>query len=175
MSNKNRRKKQNHDEVFMQIRNNQNGEEYMLKVPENYKHVLNVLMIGTEYTDYHNSQEMLQFFCELFSKLDHKERCDIEVLLNSKVEKTNTISDLVELLLGRYKYYCLYGVDSYEKLGRFHIIAARNNHINEEIANCTFDQSAQIGKTIKFREQGRFYKGIYVGRYHTLLEGNADD
>lgn len=69
MSNKNRRKKQNHDEVFMQICNNQNGEEYMLKVPENYKHVLNGLMSGKECTDYHNSQEMLQFFASYFQNL----------------------------------------------------------------------------------------------------------
>lgn len=174
-NNKNKKNQNREPDVFMQIGSDKTDEKVMLKVPSHYKDVLNRLMADTACKDYHNSQEMLQFFCELFTKLDHKDRSFYEVLLNSKVKKTNTISDLVELLLGRYKYYCLYGVDSYEKLGRFHIIAARNNHINEEIANCTFDQSAQIGKTIKFREQGRFYKGIYVGRYHALLEGNADD
>ena len=173
-NNKNK-KKQNHDEVFMQICNNQNGEEYMLKVPSHYKYVLNRLMDGTECTDYHNSQEMLQFFCELFSKLDHKERCDIEVLLNCKVAITRTISDLVTLVLQRHKYYRLVDLTSKEKLGEFYILAARKNNLEEWIANSDIDDAYEVGKRIMEIEHGKFYKNNYIGMYRFYAENETDD
>ena len=168
-NNKNK-KKQNHDEVFMQICNNQNGEEYMLKVPSHYKYVLNRLMDGTECTDYHNSQEMLQFFCELFTDFTPKKREEFETVLNSKVATANTISDLVVLALSMHKYYRIKGVDTKEKLGRFHILAARARNEDSQIANATFDEAKEIGEKVKREEGGKFYSGDYIGVYTCFEE-----
>jgi len=175
MANKNKRENKKHDDVYMQISNNQNGEEYMLKVPENYKHILNRLMDGTECTDYHNSQEMLQFFCELFSKLDHKGRSFFEVLLNCKVAKARTISDLVALVLQRHKYYRLVDITSKEKLGEFYILAARKNNLEEWIANSDIDDAYEVGKRIMEIEHGKFYKNNYIGMYRFYAENETDD
>ena len=164
-NNKNKKNQNREPDVFMQIGSDKTDEKVMLKVPSHYKDVLNRLMADTACKDYHNSQEMLQFFCELFTKLDHKDRSFYEVLLNSKAVKTSTISDLVVLVLSMHKYYRIKGVDTKEKLGRFHILAARARNEDSTIANATFEKAKEIGEKVKRKEGGKFYKGDYIGRY----------
>ena len=164
-NNKNKKKQTREPEVFMQITSDKTSEKFMLKVPSHYKDVLNGLMADTACKDYHNSQEMLQFFCELFTELDHKKRSDFEVLLNSKVAKTETISDLVKLVLRRNRYYILRNVDTLEKLGCFHIKASRINNQDDWIAHSSFDNAKIVGEHIKREECGKFFRGHYVGVY----------
>lgn len=158
-------KKDNKQEVFMQISSDKTDDKIMLKVPSHYKDILNRLMADTDCKDYHNSGDMLQFFCELFTELDHKKRSDFEVLLNSKVAKSETISDLVKLVLQRNRYYILRNVDTLEKLGCFHIKASRINNQDDWIAHSSFDNAKIVGEHIKREECGKFFRGHYVGVY----------
>ena len=174
-NNKNKKKQNREPDVFMQIGSDKTDEKIMLKVPSHYKYVLNRLMADTACKDYHNSQEMLQFFCELFTELDHKDRSFYEVLLNSKVAKVRTISDLVTLVLQRHKYYRLVDVTSKEKLGEFYILAARKNNLEEWIANSDIDDAYEVGKRIMEIEHGKFYKNNYIGMYRFYVENETDD
>lgn len=173
-NNKNK-KKNNNQEVFMQIGSDKTDEKVMLKVPSHYKDILNRLMADTDCKDYHNSEDMLQFFCELFTELDHKDRSFYEVLLNSKVAKVRTISDLVTLLLQMYKYYRLVGIDTKEKLGEYYILAARNNNYGDWLANADIDDAYEVGRKIEQIEHGIFYKNNYVGMYRCYAENETDD
>ena len=171
MSKKKNKKKQTREpEVYMQITSDKTSEKFMLKVPSHYKDVLNGLMEDSECKDYHNSHEVLQLFCELYTDFTPKKREEFETVLNSKVATAKTISDLVVLALSMHKYYRLVGVDSVEKLGRFHILASRRNSLNDWISKCSFEDAAEMGKKIKQAENGKFYKGDYVGVYHCFLE-----
>lgn len=173
---KNKNKKQNKpQDVYMQITDPKNDEKYMLKVPANYKNVLDSLMSCDESEDYHNSHEILQFFCEIYTGFDNTKRKEFEVLLNSKVAKTEGVADMLTLALQMHKYYRLVGVDTKEKLGRFHILASRRNNLDDWISKCSFEDAAEVGKKIKQAENGKFYKGDYVGVYHCFLEEQAED
>ena len=163
-NNKNK-KKNNNQEVFMQISSDKTDEKVMLKVPSHYKDVLNRLMEDSECKDYHNSHEVLQLFCELYTDFTPKKREEFETVLNSKVATANTISDLVVLALSMHKYYRIKGVDTKEKLGRFHILAARARNEDSDIANSTFEKAKEIGEKIKREEGGKFYFGDYIGVY----------
>ena len=170
------KKKQNRElEVFMQIGSDKTDEKIMLKVPSHYKDVLNRLMADTACKDYHNSQEMLQFFCELFTTLDHKDRSFYEVLLKSKVATARKISDLVTLLLQMYKYYRLVGIDTKEKLGEYYILAARNNNYGDWLANAEIDDAYEIGRRIMDIEHGKFFRNSYIGMYRFYAENETDD
>ena len=94
MSKKKNKKQTREAEVYMQITSDKTSEKYMLKVPSHYKDVLNGLMEDTECKDYHNSHEVLQLFCELFTSFSEKKREEFEALLCSKVATAETISVL---------------------------------------------------------------------------------
>ena len=175
MSKNNKRKKQSTPETYMQITNPATEERYMLKVPFNYKEILESLVKDNESNDFHNSLDILQFFCEIYTAFDNEKRKEFEVLLNSKVAKTETVSDLVKLAYEMYKYYRLKGVDSVKKLGEFHILAAKQNNVDDWIANSSFDEASEIGAKIKKWEQGKFYKDSYIGVYHCFLDEFTDD
>ena len=162
---KNKKKQTREPEVYMQITSEKTSEKFMLKVPSHYKDVLNGLMEDSEYKDYHNSHEVLQLFCELYTDFTPKKREEFETVLNSKVATANMISDLVVLALSMHKYYRLKGVDTKEKLGRFHILAARARNEDSQIANATFDMSKKIGEKVKREECGKFFAGDYIGVY----------
>lgn len=162
---KNKKKQTREPEVYMQITSDKTSEKFVLKVPSHYKDVLNDLMGDSEYKDYHNSQEVLQLFCEVYTDFTPKKRQEFETVLNSKVATANTISDLVVLALSMHKYYRLKGVDTKEKLGRFHILAARARNEDSQIANATFDMSKEIGEKVKREEGGKFFAGDYIGVY----------
>ena len=153
---KNKKKQTREPEVYMQITSDKTSEKFMLKVPSHYKDVLNGLMNDGECKDYHNSHEVLQLFCELYTGFTDKKREEFEALLCSKVATANTISDLVVLALSMHKYYRLKGVDTKEKLGRFHILAARARNEDSLIANATFDEAKEIGEKVKREEGGKF-------------------
>ena len=170
---KNKKKKQT--EVFMQIHHPAKNEKYILKVPLKVKNILNELMPNNAPQDFHNSRETLQFFCEQFVELDYKSKCDFEVFLNSEIAKVDAISDMIVLLLQMSKYYRVVGADSYEKLGRIHIIADQINDSESLIAKYPLDRAEEIGKKVKETETGRFFHGDYVGRYCCITEEKEDD
>ena len=175
MSKNNKRKKQSTPETYMQITNPATEERYMLKVPFNYKRILESLVKDNESNDFHNSLDILQFFCEIYTGFDNEKRKEFEVLLNSKVAKTETVSDLVKLAYEMYKYYRLKGVDNHEKLGQFHILASRRNSPDDWIAKSNFEDASAVGKKVKAFEGGKFYKNNYIGVYHCFLEEQTDD
>lgn len=164
---KNQKKTQNTDkDVFMQISSVGNSTKHMLKVPKQYKPILNELYADTtDVSDYHNSHQMMRFFCELFTELDYESRSNFEVLLNSGIARCNTLSDLVTLILSMHKYYRLVGINSRGKLGRYYIIANGFIESTESIPRNAFDNAEKIGREIKQKEKGEFYQGDYIGRY----------
>ena len=169
---KNKKKNQKIDsDVFMQISSEESPTTYMLKVPVQYKSILDNLMEEQSgQGNYHNSKQMLQFFCELFEELDHDGRSNFEVLLNSGIKKCETISDLVKMILQMHKYYRLKGVDNREKLGRFHIIAKGYYELVDSLSKDAFDNATEIGRQIKDNEGGKFFGGDYIGRHPFFLD-----
>ena len=109
---KNKKKQTREPEVYMQITSEKTSEKYILKVPSHYKDVLNGLIEDSDCNDYHNSHEVLQLFCELYTDFTPKKRQEFEAVLNSKAATANTISDLVVLALSMHKYYRIKGVDT---------------------------------------------------------------
>ena len=172
---KNKNKKKQRTEVFMQIHNPAKNEKYILKVPKKFQSILNSLMPGQAPQDFHNSREILQFFCEQFVELDDKSKCDFEAFLNSEIVKVDTISDMVVLLLQMNKYYRIVGADSYAKLGSVHILATQMNDPESWIAKCPMEEAEKVGKSVQCQEGGRFFHGDYIGRYCCILENKGDD
>ena len=167
MSNK---KKQNHEEVFMNIEDRLTKETYLLKVPYAFRFIMQDLMDPEkEIHDYHNSNDMLMYFCELFCAASDKKRNTFEIVINSPALKVKCITDLITIFLELHKYYVL-RISTYEELGRFHILAARRNEPESELAQADFKDARSVAKSIKQRENGCFVNGFYVGKYHYFLE-----
>ena len=160
---KNKKKKQT--EVFIQIHNPAKNEKYILKVPKKFQSVLGSLLPGSSQQDFHNSCEILQFFCEIYTAFDKKTREEYEVLLNAKVAKIEYLTDFVKLALQMHKYYVLTNVPNVEKLGRLHIITAKASEDKNWIAKASLDEAAEIGRRIKDAEGGKFYGNCYAGVY----------
>ena len=73
-------------EVYMQINSYKNSERFMLKVPYRFKYVLDSLMNENETCkDFHNSKDILQYFCELYTNLNEEERREYELLLFTNI------------------------------------------------------------------------------------------
>lgn len=162
------KKQTKHTEVYMQINSHKNEQSFLLRVPFRFKYILDSLMKENENcNDFHNSRDILQFFCELYTSLSEEERREYEFLLNSKIQNPRNLTDLIVLLLTRFKYYHLEGIDTPEKLGRYHILSARCNTLNESLATRSIEQAADVGKSIMQAENGRFYHGDYIGIRHT--------
>ena len=173
---KNKKKKQNNPmEVYMQIMDAKTEEKHMLRVPSNFKNVLESLIKKDENKDYHNSPDILQLFCEVFTGFDKNTKNEFEIILNSKIAKTESVADLLTLAYQMYKYYRLKGVDNHEKLGQFHILASRRNSPDDWIAKSNFEDASAVGKKVKAFEGGKFYKNNYIGVYHCFLEEQTDD
>ena len=175
MSKKKNKKQNKTPEVYMQITDPKDDEKYMLKVPSHFKDILNSIMDDDDCRDFHNSPDILQLFCEVYTGFDNTKRKEFEILLNSKVAKAECVADLLTLSLQMHKYYRLVGIDSTEKLGRFHILASRRNNLDDWIAKSSFEDAAEVGKKIKQAEGGKFYKNDYVGIYHCFPEEQTDD
>ena len=102
----------------MQITNPATEERYMLKVPFNYKSILDKLTQTDESDDYHNSLDILQYFCRIYNGFSNKQRKEYEILLNSKIAKTEGISNLVKPAYEMYKYYLKFTCKRYQLLPR---------------------------------------------------------
>ena len=161
-------KKQKQDNVFMQIERFANKEPYLLQVPENIGPILDKLMRDEDLHDHRNSKAVLKIFCEEFMALDDEDQRKVETLINCKIRPIETIYDLLEIMMQRDKYYVLLGVDTKQKLGEFHIFAARRSNPDSWIAKSDYADAKQVGRQIKHIEKGEFYRNDYVGRYCKL-------
>ena len=161
-------KKQKQDNVFMQIERFANKEPYLLQVPENIGPILDKLMRDEDLHDHRNSKAVLKIFCEEFMALDDEDQRKVETLINCKIRPTETIYDLLEIMMQRDKYYVLLDVDTKRKLGEFHIFAARRSNPDSWIAKSDYADAKQVGRQIKHIEKGEFYRNDYVGRYCKL-------
>ena len=158
-----------HNEVFLQIVNRTTGEEHMLKVPEGFRHVMDKVM-NPEADDYRNSQQVLKIFCEEFFKLSEQKREEFELILNSQIVKTETLADMLKLLLQRKQYFILWGVDSRKALGECRIAVARKCDPDSWIAKSDFSQSKIVGEKVRKSEGGTFYGGHYIAMYNFIFD-----
>ena len=170
MSNK---KKQNHEEVFMNIEDRLTNKIFTLRVPYSFKFIMEDLMDPEkEIHDYHNSNDMLMYFCELFCSASDKKRNTFEMVINNPALKLDKITDLITVFMELHKYYVLQ-ISSNRELGEFHIISAQRNDSDNWIAKSDLSQAVSVGKKIKKMENGCFVNGYYIGKYHFFAE--ADD
>ena len=158
------------DNVYMQIEKFGDREPYLLQVPEHYRLILDNLMANEEDKDHRSCKAVLKIFCEEFMALDEDEQDKVETLINSRIRQLDTIYDLLEIMMQRDKYYVLLGVDTKQKLGEFHIFAARRNEPGSWIAKKDYSEARQVGLRIKNLERGVFFGNAYVGRYRCLAE-----
>ena len=163
-------KKQKQDKVYMEIATSMCKEPYFLRVPNNIGPILDKLMGGDDEKSHRNCKSVLKIFCEEFMELDAAEQDKVETLINCRIAQTETIYDLLSLLLQREKYYILSEVDTKKKLGEFHIFAARRNEPSSWIAKKDYSVAKQVGQRIKKLERGVFYGNDYVGMYRCLSE-----
>ena len=163
-------KKQNQEPVYMQIEKFGDREPYLLQVPEHYRLILDKLMANEEDKDHRSCKAVLKIFCEEFMTLDEDEQDKVETLINSRIRQLDTIYDLLEIMMQRDKYYVLLGVDTKQKLGEFHIFAARRSNPDSWIAKSDYADAKTVAKRIKNTEQGVFYQNAYVGRYCNLTK-----
>lgn len=77
--------------------------------------------------------------------LDEDEQDKVETLINSRIRQLDTIYDLLEIMMQRDKYYVLLGVDTKQKLGEFHIFAARRDNPDSLIAKADYSDAKQVG------------------------------
>lgn len=167
MSNK---KKQNHEEVFMNIEDRLTKETYLLKVPYAFRFIMQDLMDPEkEIHDYHNSNDMLMYFCELFCAASDKKRNTFEMVINNPALKLDKITDLITVFMELHKYYVI-KINSNRELGEFHIISEQRNHPDSWIAKADLSDAKKIGQKIKQIEKGCFVNGYYVGKYHFFAE-----
>ena len=158
------------DNVYMQIEKFGDREPYLLQVPEHYRLILDKLMANEEDKDHRSCKAVLKIFCEEFMALDEDEQDKVETLINSRIRQLDTIYDLLEIMMQRDKYYVLLGVDTKQKLGEFHIFAARRSNPDSWIAKSDYADAKQVGRQIKQIEKGEFYRNDYVGRYCCLTK-----
>ena len=158
-------KRQNQEPVFMSIEKFENQEPLLLRVPNHFKTILDGLMQQDDVKNYRNSKIVLKIFCEEFAKLDIEEREKVKTLINCKIAPTDTFFDLITILHQRDDYYILDGVDTKQKLGEFHIFAARNHALDSWVAKEDYANAKLVGQKIKRLENGVFYKNDYVGKY----------
>ena len=152
----------------MQIERFANKEPYLLQVPENIGPILDKLMRDDDVKDHRSCKAVLKIFCEEFMALDEDEQDKVETLINSRIRQLDTIYDLLEIMMQRDKYYVLLGVDTKQKLGEFHIFAARRSNPDSWIAKSDYADAKQVAQRIKQIEKGVFYRNDYVGRYCKL-------
>ena len=157
----------------MNIEDRLTKKTYTLKVPYAFRFIMEDLMDPEkEIHDYHNSNDMLMYFCELFCAASDKKRNTFEIVINSPALKVKSITDLITIFLELHKYYVL-RISTYEELGKFHILAAKNDS-NSPFAKADLKDAKLIGKKVKQMERGAFTAdGLYVGRYHFFVQ--ADD
>ena len=154
----------------MQIERFANKEPYLLQVPENIGPILDKLMRDDDVKDHRSCKAVLKIFCEEFMALDEDEQDKVETLINSRIRQLDTIYDLLEIMMQRDKYYVLLGVDTKQKLGEFHIFAARRSNPDSWIAKSDYADAKQVAQRIKQIEKGVFYRNDYVGRYRCFTE-----
>ena len=152
----------------MQIERFANKEPYLLQVPENIGPILDKLMRDDDVKDHRSCKAVLKIFCEEFMALDEDEQDKVETLINYRIRQLDTIYDLLEIMMQRDKYYVLLGVDTKQKLGEFHIFAARRSNPDSWIAKSDYADAKQVGRQTKQIEKGEFYRNDYVGRYCKL-------
>ena len=158
-------KKQKQETVYMQIEKFANEEPLFLRVPNHFQTILDRLMQQDDTKDYRNSKIVLKIFCEEFAKLNTEERDKVKTLINCKIAPVDTVFDLITIMQQRDRYYILDGVDTNQKLGEFHIFAARNNAMDNWVAKEDYANSKLVGKKIRNLEKGEFFQNSYVGKY----------
>ena len=158
----------NQDDVFMQIEKFGDKGPYFVQVPKHFSKILDKLMSDDDETDHRSCKAVLKIFCEEFMALDDEDQRKVETLINCKIGPTETIYDLLEIMMQRDKYYVLLDVDTKRKLGEFHIFAARRSNPDSWIAKSDYADAKQVGRQIKQIEKGEFYRNDYVGRYCKL-------
>lgn len=164
------KKNQNKKDVFMEIINKKENTTYMLKVPESFRFVLDDLMATEkESIDFHNSKQMLQFFCELFSSASHKKRSAFEIIINNPSVEVQKLTDLITVFMNLHKYYVL-KVSSNRELGEFHIMSARSTDPDSWIAKSDLKDARNVAKKIKNIENGCIHNGFYVGQCYMFVE-----
>ena len=160
------KKKRNKDKIFMEVNSEQHKEPYLLQVPEHFRHVLDKMSgVNHVMVDYQNSASLLKVFCDKFCELSDKQKRKYELLINSRAVQPKTLADLLFIVLQIDKYYVL-PTDSYKALGEFHIISARQTDPESWVAKSTFDEAEELGRKIMRLENGKFFKGHYVGQYY---------
>ena len=83
---KNKKKKQNNPmEVYMQIMDSKTEEKHMLRVPSNFKNVLESLIQEDKNKDFHNSHDILQLFCEVFTGFDKNTKNEYTILYDMRL------------------------------------------------------------------------------------------
>lgn len=167
------KKKRNKDKIFMEVNSEQHKEPYLLQVPEHFRYVLDK-MAGVEHVvpDYRNSACLLKVFCDEFCELSDNQKHKFEMLINSKAVQPKTFADLLFIVLQIDRYYVLQ-VTNLKALGEFHIISAKQTDPESWVARSTFDEAEELGRKIMKLENGKFYKGHYVGQYYCWTK--ADD
>ena len=165
-----KQKSKNHEKIFMEVNSEQHQEPHLLQVPERFGHILEK-MSGIEHLvpDYRNSACLLKVFCDEFCKLSDKQKQKYEMLINSNAVRAKNIADLLFIVLQIDKYYILQ-VKNCRALGEFHIISAKQTAPESWVAQSEFDDAEDVGKKIMRLENGRFYKGCYIGQYYYLTE-----
>ena len=155
----------------MQIEEFGDKGPYFVQVPKHYSRILDRLMSCDDEKDYRSCKAVLKIFCEEFAALDKEEQEKVETLINCRIRKMNTIYDLLETLNQRDQYYVLTDVDTNQKLGEFHIFAAKRSNPDSWIARSDYADAKAVAKRIKQVEQGVFFRNNYVGRYCNLEKG----
>ncbi len=158
-------KRQKQEPVYMQIEKFANEKPLFLRVPNHFQTIMDRLIQQDDIKDYRNSKIVLKIFCEEFTKLNTEERDKVKTLINCKIAPAETFFDLITIMQQRDRYYILDGVDTNQKLGEFHIFAARNQAMDNWAAKEDYANSKLVGKKIKNAEKGVFYQNSYVGKY----------
>lgn len=150
-------------------------ETYRIDLPANFQILLDrIESRRTLESDYQNSSGMLYFFLDIYDKLDEEEKFEFQDLANCGIARTDTIADLLKLLLERYKYYRLYNVPDTYALGKARIKFMRKEYPESAIAKIPYSQSYPLGENIKNFQKGVFYKDDYFGMLDCYAQ-NEDD
>lgn len=151
-------------------------ETYTIELPANYQVLFErIENPRTSKSDYENSAGMLYFFLDVYDKLNEEDRIEFQDLANCGIARTDTIADLLKLLLTRYKYYRLYGVGNLYELGKERIRFMRKEHPESATAKLPYSNSYRLGKRILIYQQGVFYKNSYFALLDCYAGAEDDD
>ena len=146
-------------------------EGFSIDLPANYQIIFDAIDAGKmPDSDYENCSGMLCFFLDVYAKLSEDDKIEFQNLANCAIAPTNTIADLLKLILERYKYYRLYNVGNLYELGKARIEFMQHEYPNSPLAKLPLEDSYRIGEMIQKYQKGVFYRNDYYGLYDIYAE-----